>query len=74
MESGKQAFRTDTQALRGLAVLLHQTGYFAGAAALKPLLHVGTFLYRDEEHLSYDGSIVLARTMHLDALIAAAAH
>jgi peptidoglycan/LPS O-acetylase OafA/YrhL len=33
----------------------------------------GTFLYRDEGHLSYDGSIVLARAMHLDVLIAAAA-
>jgi hypothetical protein len=33
----------------------------------------GTFLYRDEGHLSYDGSIVLVRAMHLDVLIAAAA-
>lgn len=33
----------------------------------------GTFLYRDEGHLSYDGSVALARAMHLDALIATAA-
>jgi peptidoglycan/LPS O-acetylase OafA/YrhL len=33
----------------------------------------GAFLYRDEGHLSYDGSIVLARAMHLNALIVAAA-
>jgi peptidoglycan/LPS O-acetylase OafA/YrhL len=34
----------------------------------------GTLLYRDEGHLSYDGSVALARAMHLDALIAKAAH
>ncbi|MBQ4855961.1 acyltransferase [Rhodanobacter sp. B2A1Ga4] len=33
----------------------------------------GTFLYRDDGHLSYDGSLLLARRMHLDALIAKAA-
>jgi hypothetical protein len=33
----------------------------------------GTFLYRDDGHLSYDGSLLLARRMHLDALILKAA-
>jgi hypothetical protein len=33
----------------------------------------GTFLYRDDGHLSYDGSVLLARRMHLDELIAQAA-
>ncbi|MFC7301196.1 acyltransferase family protein [Cognatiluteimonas weifangensis] len=33
----------------------------------------GTFLYRDEGHLSNDGSVALAKAMHLDALIAQAA-
>ncbi|KRE85783.1 hypothetical protein ASG75_09490 [Rhodanobacter sp. Soil772] len=33
----------------------------------------GTFLYRDDGHLSYDGSVLLARRMHLDELIAKAA-
>lgn len=33
----------------------------------------GTFLYRDDGHLSYDGSLLLARRMHLGALIAKAA-
>src|SRR5262249_48871469 len=33
----------------------------------------GTFLYRDDGHLSYDGSIALARAMQLDKMIAAAA-
>ncbi|MEO5830576.1 MAG: acyltransferase family protein [Rhodanobacter sp.] len=30
----------------------------------------GTFLYRDDGHLSYDGSVLLARRMRLDELIA----
>ena len=33
----------------------------------------GTFLYRDDGHLSYQGSVLLARAMHLDALINKAA-
>jgi hypothetical protein len=33
----------------------------------------GTFLYRDDGHLSYDGSVLLARRMRLDELIAKAA-
>jgi len=33
----------------------------------------GTFLYRDDGHLSYDGSVALARAMRLDQMIAAAA-
>lgn len=33
----------------------------------------GTFPYRDDGHLSYDGSVPLARRMHLDELIAQAA-
>ncbi|MGN6313034.1 MAG: acyltransferase family protein [Rhodanobacteraceae bacterium] len=33
----------------------------------------GTFLYRDDGHLSYQGSVLLARAMHLDALIEEAA-
>jgi peptidoglycan/LPS O-acetylase OafA/YrhL len=33
----------------------------------------GTFLYRDDGHLSYDGSVVLARAMRLDKMIADAA-
>ena len=33
----------------------------------------GTFLYRDEGHLSNDGSVVLAKAMRLDVLIAQAA-
>jgi hypothetical protein len=33
----------------------------------------GTILYRDEGHLSNDGSVALARAMRLDALVAQAA-
>jgi peptidoglycan/LPS O-acetylase OafA/YrhL len=33
----------------------------------------GVFLYRDEGHLSYDGSVALARAMHLGSLVTAAA-
>lgn len=33
----------------------------------------GTLLYRDDGHLSYDGSVVLARAMKLDKMIADAA-
>ncbi len=33
----------------------------------------GTFLYRDDGHLSYDGSVALARAMQLDKLIVEAA-
>lgn len=44
----------------GNLVLYHQTGYFAGAAALKPLLHVWSLAIEEQYYLLLPAMLVLA--------------